>query len=94
MKHVKFLLIYMVAICVIFLPQGKAPMASSNGVPVAYQAYPKPSSKPLQCDVEFSAYENYDKKQAVVAALGLYLGVKQATAPNTRIKYTNLCVEV
>jgi len=82
----------MVAICVVFLPLGKTPMASSNGSLVAYQAYPMPSSKPLQCTIKNeNENENFDKKQAVVAALGLYLGVKNAVGPIAKSK-TNLCV--
>lgn len=94
MKHIKFLVIYTVAICAIFLPQGKAPMASLNGDMIAYYSYPVPLSKPSQCAFNRTEdkHENIDQKQAVVAALGIYFGVKHATAPQFKkdIK-TDLC---
>lgn len=92
MKQIKFFMLYMVAICIVFLPQGKAPMASSDGVLSVYQTYPTPLLKPLECDVNLgNKHAHFDKKQAVVAALGLYLGVKQAVAPIVDIE-TSLCV--
>lgn len=83
MKHLRFLVIYTVAICAIFLPQGKAPMASLNGDTISSYSYPVPSSKPYQCTYKSQKadHDNISKKQAVAAALGLYFGVKHATAP-------------
>ena len=82
----------MVAICVVFMPQGKVSMASGDALMMGYQAYPSPSLKPSQCTFNTEKKnENFDKKQAVVAALGLYLGVKSAVAPIDDVK-TSLCV--
>ncbi len=94
MKHIKFLMIYTVAICVIFLPQGQAPMASSTLLNTGYMAYPKPLQKPLECTYKDSInHENFDKKQAAAIALGLYLGMKKATAPETiKVQKQTLCV--
>jgi hypothetical protein len=50
----------------------------------SYHSYPMPNSKPDQCssslEVSNEAYLN--KKQAAAAALGLYFGIKHATAPH------------
>jgi hypothetical protein len=50
----------------------------------SYQAYPMPHLKPNQCsshaEVENEVY--LSQKQAAAAALGLYFGLKHATAPH------------
>lgn len=78
----------MLGICMICLPLGHTSMASLSIQSLdGYAAYPKPSHKPLQCirtgkdNQKTHAYIN--KKQAVVTALGLYLGLKKATAQKT-----------
>jgi hypothetical protein len=47
--------------------------------------FPTPASKPMNDIMGESddRYTHYDEKQAMVAALGLYLGVKQATPPTS-----------
>ncbi len=80
------------------LPLGHALNASLSKVSLnRYVAYPKPLHKPLQCmEIRKDNQQNADinKKQAVVTALGLYLGLKKATAPESVLKHnqhTVLC---
>ena len=86
----------MVAIFAIFLPQGKAPMASFNGGTVLSYTYPVPLSKPYQCTSEIgqeNTNDNISKKQAIAAALGIYFGVKHANTPHIETNnLTSLCV--
>lgn len=67
--------------------------ASSSQLQSSYQAYPTPAMKPQLCMKQEMRDETYiDKKQAAAAALGLYLGIRQATAPKTEQDKKNLCV--
>ncbi len=81
---------------IVFLPQGSASMASSKLSLNGYTSYPAPVSKPFQCssnDNTESKHEvDIDQKQAAAMALGIYLGIKQATAPQNKIEITELCV--
>ena len=60
-----------------------------------YQAYPTPVTKPFVCSSSKEDIKNdshVSKKQAAVAALGLYLGLKQAVAAQDTLKeQQNLC---
>lgn len=47
-----------------------------------YTAYPLPVEKPAQSCVSGDKNDDLDQKQAAAAALGLYLGLKIATAPS------------
>lgn len=81
---------------VILLPQGSTLMASSTALPKEYSAYPKPLGKPYECvSSSMVKEEQYiDKKQALAAMVGLYFGVKHATAPQEIQKESvaELCV--
>ena len=60
-----------------------------------YQAFPSPTVKPKICtNIADSSDKNYiNKKQAAAAAaMGLYLGIKQAIAPQVTVeKDLNTC---
>lgn len=66
----------------IFFPLEKT-AALSNMHLNAYHAFPMPDVKPDQCSARTEVnYEAYlGQKQAAAAALGLYFGIKHATAP-------------
>lgn len=95
MKKNNFLVIYMIAIVIGFLHLAGDLNATSNLESLSYEQYPKPLSKPYQCskssEVTYDMYLN--KKQIAAAALGLYFGIKQATAPQIKTKdLKSLCV--
>lgn len=95
-KHVKnsFSIIYMSAIVIGFLHLAGDLNATSNSELSSYEQYPKPSSKPYQCSKSEVINDiSINQKQVAAAALGLYFGLKQATAPHTNTKELNsLCI--
>ena len=83
----------MIFVFIVLLPMDEANTASSETIR-AYQAYPAPMTKPYIC-FEPQGYqdENINQKQAVAAALGLYLGLNKATAPKNKRDFMNmLCI--
>lgn len=89
-----FLIIYMVAIVVGFLHLAGDLNATSNLESLSYEQYPKPLSKPYQCsNIEVKNDIHLNQKQVAAAALGIYFGIKQATAPQIKTQNLNsLCI--
>lgn len=86
--------IYVALVMAMVMPISQDVNANSSLDMGEYQAYPIPLLKPLDCISNTEVmHENYiGKKQAAAAALGLYLGIKQATAPQTTSEEKqNLC---
>lgn len=86
--------VYGVLIAVCFVPAGQAVNATTSGQSLdAYSAYPTPAAKPFLCVKKEMHDEMYiNEKQAAATALGLYLGLRQATAPQQKAKVNNSCV--
>lgn len=79
-KGRKFLVF--MGVMVLCWPSTEAVKASARSALVGYQAYPTPSVKPVTCEKGQINEINMDKRQAAAAALGLFLGLKTATAPH------------
>ena len=82
MKYLK--IIIMVTVFVWAIGQKNGDVQAFYNVSAATNAeafYPLPHIKPSQKCVKDNHYEHMDKKQAAAAALGLYLGLKNATVP-------------
>jgi len=75
--------IFFMAISVMACPSWSNVQAYAYGPTAAVFTFPIPVSKPLadQQGAKNERKTHYDEKQAMVAALGLYLGVRQATPP-------------
>lgn len=67
----------------ITIPFGQSPQATMSN-DVYYNSYPIPMAKPYNlCSLKSGGINDphINQKQAMVAALGLYLGVKKASPP-------------
>lgn len=92
-KFVQKSVFYSVLAMALVMPMSNSVNANSSMM-TDYQAYPTPVLKPLNCTNSMEMHdENYiNQRQAAAAALGLYLGIKQATAPQVKSEEkTNLC---
>ena len=95
-KIIKTSIICSVMAFAAMMPLGHQVNATLPDAQVAYQAYPTPSEKPAinACQTKTAEDNSYiSDRQAAVAALGLYLGIKRATAPQEQNKPTySTCV--
>jgi hypothetical protein len=91
--HIILVYAAMVALMVL-MPMNRTVTASSALLDDFYQAYPAPVTKPYIClQPQGFPDENNNQKQAAAAALGLYLGLKKATAPKDETDSVNmLCI--
>ncbi len=82
----RFLVVGCFAMVLMIFPTEKT--VALNGMDLnSYHSYPMPNVKPSQCSSSSEVKNNeayINKKQAAAAALGLYFGIKHATAPHLK----------